>query len=145
MGSLILPPNGPIYLDASGFIYSVERIEPYRTLLDPLWRQAQAGQFVIVCSDLVVLETLVKPLRYGDTAVERLFRELFDADEVMLIPTTRQLWEEAARLRADEEVSLTARGRPTTRTGRHRGERPDCGFIAAGRSIWETFACSRSG
>ena len=38
MESLILPPNGPIYLDASGFIYSVERIEPCRTLLDPLWR-----------------------------------------------------------------------------------------------------------
>ena len=100
MGSLILPPDGPIYLDASGFIYSVERIEPYRTLIEPLWRQAQAGQFVIVCSDLVVLETLVKPLRDADTAVERLFRELFDADEVMLVPTTRQLWEEAARLRA---------------------------------------------
>ena len=100
MGSLILPPDGPIYLDASGFIYSVERIEPYRTLLEPLWRQAQAGQFVIVCNDLVVLETLVKPLRDADTAVERLFRELFDADEVMLVPTTRQLWEEAARLRA---------------------------------------------
>ncbi len=80
MGSLILPPNGPVYLDASGFIYSVERIEPYRTLLEPLWRQAQAGQFVIVSSD-----------------IERLFRELFDADEVMLVPTTRQLWEEAAR------------------------------------------------
>jgi hypothetical protein len=110
MESLILPPNGPIYLDASGFIYSVERIEPYRTLLDPLWRQAQVGQFVIVSSDLVVLETLVKPLRDTDTAVERLFRELFDADEVMLVPATRQLWEEAARLRADEEVSLTARG-----------------------------------
>lgn len=100
MGSLILPPDGPIYLDASGFIYSVERIEPYRTLLEPLWRQAQAGQFVIVSSDLIVLETLVKPLRDADTAVERLFRELFDADEVMLIPTTRQLWQEAARLRA---------------------------------------------
>lgn len=100
MGSLILPPDGPIDLDASGFIYSVERIEPYRTLLEPLWRQAQAGQFVIVCSDLVVLETLVKPLRDADTAVESLFRELFDADEVMLIPTTRQLWEEAARLHA---------------------------------------------
>ena len=36
-------------------------------------------------------------------------------------------------LRADEEVSLTARG-PTTRSGRHRGERPDYGFIAAGNS-----------
>ena len=91
MGSLILPPNGPIYLDASGLIYSVERIEPYRTLLEPLWRQAQAGQFVIVSSDLVVLETLVKPLQDADAAVERLFQELLDADEVMLVPTTRQL------------------------------------------------------
>lgn len=34
MGSLILPPNGPIYLDTSGFIYSVERIEPSRKAVD---------------------------------------------------------------------------------------------------------------
>ena len=100
MGSLILPSNGPVYLDSSGFIYSVERIEPYHTLLEPLWRHAQAGQFVIVSSDLVVLETLVKPLQLADTAVEGLYRELFDANEVTLIPTTRQLWEMAARLRA---------------------------------------------
>ena len=35
MGSLTLPSIGPIYLDANGFIYSVERIEPYRTVLEP--------------------------------------------------------------------------------------------------------------
>ena len=51
-------------------------------------------------SDLVVLETLVKPLRDGDTVVETLFRALFDADEVDLIPATRDLWEEAAQLGA---------------------------------------------
>ena len=101
MGALTLPPNGPIYLDASGFIYSVERIEPYRSLLEPVWRQAQAGQFAIVSSDLVVLETLVRPLREGNTVVEKLFRSLFDANEVRLIPATRALWEEAARLRAE--------------------------------------------
>lgn len=101
MGSLTLPSNGPVYLDASGFIYSVERIQPYSDLLEPMWRQAQAGQFSIVSSDLVVLETLVKPLREGDTIVEMLFRALFDAKEVRLIPTTRPLWEEAARLRAE--------------------------------------------
>ena len=101
MGPLILPPSGPIYLDASAFIYSVERIEPYRALLEPIWRQAQSGHFSIVSSDLVVLETLVKPLRDGDTIVETLFRSLFDASEVDLIPATRALWEEAALLRAD--------------------------------------------
>ncbi len=38
MGSLTLPSNGPVYLDASGFIYSVERIQPYSDLLEPMWR-----------------------------------------------------------------------------------------------------------
>ncbi len=101
MGPLILPSSGPIYLDTSGFIYSVERIEPYRALLEPMWRQAQAGQFAIVSSDLAVLETLVKPLRDGDLIVETLFRSLFDAVEVNLIPVTRALWEDAALLRAE--------------------------------------------
>ena len=41
MGSLMLPPSGPVYLDANGFIYSVERIEPYRTLLEPMWLLAR--------------------------------------------------------------------------------------------------------
>ncbi len=101
MGSLILPDDGPIYLDANGFIYSVERVEPYRALLDPMWRQAQAGVFHIISSELAMLETLVKPLREGNTVLESLFRRLFDADEVSLIPATRALWEEAARLRAE--------------------------------------------
>ncbi len=63
MEPLTLPPSGTVYLDASGFIYSAERVEPYRELLEPMWRQAQAGQLTIVSSELVVLETLVKPLR----------------------------------------------------------------------------------
>lgn len=100
MGSLTLPPSGPVYLDANGFIYSVERIEPYRTLLEPMWRLAQAGQFEVVSSELVILETLVKPLREGDTILENLFRSLLAAREVRVIPATALLWEQAARLRA---------------------------------------------
>lgn len=65
MEPLTLPSAGPIYLDTNGFIYSVERIEPYRTLLEPMWSHAQAGQFEIVSSELVLLETLVKPLPAG--------------------------------------------------------------------------------
>ena len=100
MGALNLPNSGTVYLDSCGFIYSLEHIEPYRTLLEPMWRQAQAGQFVIATSELSVMETLVKPLKDGDPVLERLFRELFDSSEVRLIPATRALWEEAARLRA---------------------------------------------
>ena len=101
MGSLSLPALGPVYLDANGFIYSVERVEPYRTLLEPLWLQARAGEFDVASSDITVLETLVKPLREGDTVVEMLIRSMFDAHEVSLITATRELWEDAARIRAD--------------------------------------------
>jgi len=100
MGSLTLPTSGPVYLDANGFIYSVERIEPYRTLLESMWLSAQAGQFEIISSELIILETLVKPLREDDVILENLFRALFYAQEVRLIPATAALWEQAARLRA---------------------------------------------
>ena len=107
MGPLSLPARGPVYLDANAFIYSAERIEPYRTLLEPLWTEAYAGRFSIVSSELVVLETLVKPLRDRDALVEGIFRSLFDSDEVTLLAATRPLWEEAARLRAEIGLSAT--------------------------------------
>ena len=100
MERLTLPATGPIYLDAAPFIYSVERIEPYRTLLDPVWRQARSGRFTVVSSELVVLETLVKPLRDGNRVLEGLFRSLLDSNEVRLVPATLSLWELAAEIRA---------------------------------------------
>ena len=101
MGPLTLPTHGPVYLDANGFIYSVERVEPYRTLLEPMWQQARAGEFSVASSDITVLETLVKPLREGDEIVEMLLRSMFDAHEVSLISATRELWEDAAHIRAN--------------------------------------------
>ena len=38
MEPLNLPVGGLVYLDANGLIYSVERVEPYRTLLKPMWQ-----------------------------------------------------------------------------------------------------------
>ena len=106
MGTLTLPASGSVYLDSNGFIYSVERVEPFRTLLEPMWQRARAGDFVIVSSEIVILETLVKPLREGDAMLERLLLSLLDAREVSLIPMTRELWSDAARLRADSNLSV---------------------------------------
>lgn len=100
MGELSLPDYGEVYLDTMGFIYSVERIESYRSILEPMWRQAQRGRIAVATSELAALETLVKPLREGDRVSERMYRAALDAAEVRLIPATRTLWEEAARLRA---------------------------------------------
>ena len=82
MGSIELPSYGSIYLDTSAIIYSVERNEPYLTLMAPVWRQAEAGQFILVCSELVLAETLVRPIREGDTDLGRALRAVFAAPEV---------------------------------------------------------------
>lgn len=100
MGSLNLPDAGSVYLDSSAVIYSVERIEPYLTLLAPAWQRAEAGQLTVVFSELVLAETLVHPLRRNLPTVEAAYRNVFDAPEVRLAPATRQLWEHCARLRA---------------------------------------------
>lgn len=101
MGTLDLPEAGPVYLDANGFIYSVERLEPYADFLEPLWTSARDRQLEIVCSELLIVEVLVKPLRERDDKLCDLFRALlFDSQEVRLIPTTRDIWESAADLRA---------------------------------------------
>ena len=77
---------GLVYLDASGLIYSVERVEPYRTLLEPMWQGAQDGNITIVSSPILVVETLVKPLRDGNTETEMQYRELFRANAVISPP-----------------------------------------------------------
>ena len=100
MGPLTLPPAGSVYIDANAIIYSVERIEPYRELLAPMWEEAGAGRFTLASSELVVLETLIKPLREGNVRLEVLFRSVFAAAEMELIPATLAVWEEAARIRA---------------------------------------------
>lgn len=106
MGLLTLPSHGAVYLDTSAIIYSVERNEPYFTLLTPAWQQAEAGQFVVVCSELVIAETLVRPIREGDADLAGTFRAVFAAPEVTLIPTTRRLWEDAAAIRAGTGLKI---------------------------------------
>ncbi|MEO8972455.1 MAG: hypothetical protein ABI406_12735 [Ktedonobacteraceae bacterium] len=74
MGELIWPPTGIVYLDTNSFIYSVERIDPYRTPLDTLWQSVSAGQIKVVTSELTLLEVLVMPLKVGNTLLASIYR-----------------------------------------------------------------------
>ena len=78
----------------------MERNEPYLALLAPAWRRAEAGQVEVVCSELVIAEALVRPIRESHADLETAFRAVFAAPEVRLVAATRQLWEHAAHLRA---------------------------------------------
>ncbi|MXZ47483.1 MAG: type II toxin-antitoxin system VapC family toxin [Chloroflexi bacterium] len=100
MGSLSLPTGGLIYIDASSLIYSVERVEPYRTLLEPVWQAAQDENITPVSSPILVIEALVKPLRDGNAAIETQYRQLFAAGAIRLLEASYQVFEDAARVRA---------------------------------------------
>ena len=100
MGSLTLPTGGLVYIDANAIIYSVERVEPHYSLLAPMWEEARAGRFTLASSELIFLETLIKPLRERNTRLEMLFRSILDSAEMDLIPATLATWEDAARIRA---------------------------------------------
>lgn len=101
MGPLILPTGGPVYVDANAIIYSVERVEPYHGVLAPMWEEARVGRFTLTSSELVALETLIRPLRDGNARLEMLFRSILAAAEMELIPATLTTWEDAARIRAE--------------------------------------------
>jgi len=62
-----------VYVDSNAVIYAIERIEPYRTLLEPLWQAAHDGGIAIITSELTWLETLTKPIRDQNPQLEALF------------------------------------------------------------------------
>lgn len=97
----MLPASGTVYLDADALIYTVERIAPYWTLLEPLWHAAQVGTFVVLSSELALLETLIKPLRDADTLLLAAYRTtLRGSRETRLVPIDAAVLERAAALRA---------------------------------------------
>jgi uncharacterized protein len=101
VGTLDLPASGEIYLDANCFIYSVERIDPYRAILDTLWQALSTGQIKAVTSELTLLEVLIKPLKAGDVTTATIFRTVLrHTPDVQMLPITQVVLEEAARLRA---------------------------------------------
>ncbi len=106
MGPLALPAAGLVYIDANCLIYTVERIEPYRTVLEPMWQQAQDGNLSIVSCPVLVTEVLVKPLQVGNTEIEMQYREVFSSNAVRLFEASYAVFEDAARLRAETGLKI---------------------------------------
>src|SRR5207244_2260190 len=77
MGSLTLPSSGPVYADAQIFIHSVEKHPVYAPLLRLLWESVAREDLEVVSSELTLLETLVGPLKTGDSALVTDYENIF--------------------------------------------------------------------
>jgi predicted nucleic acid-binding protein len=100
MGSLILPPSGPVYADAQIFIYSVEKHPTYAPALRPLWEAVTRGTLEVVSSELTLLETLIGPLKSGDVVLEADYENLYLSPGIRLLPITLPILRAGARQRA---------------------------------------------
>ena len=102
MGSLIVPVEGTVYLDANCIIYRVERIEPYLSKLLPIFEAAKIGRISLGTSELSLIECLVAPIRKRDLDLEERFRSvLCRSRELQTIPISTTILERAIRIRAD--------------------------------------------
>ena len=110
MGALILPPSGLVYVDANPIIYTVEKHPVYEPVLQPLWLAAQAKTVEVVSSDLVLLETLVGPIKKGDTALESAYEKALVGTDMRLLPATQPIFRErpsgSPRDSADDSESV---------------------------------------
>ena len=104
MGALTVPASGLVYFDANSVIYSVEKHPVYWPLLEPLWHAAKRRTIELVSSDLVLMETLVAPLKSGNTGLVYAYEQLFQQAQTRLFPITQPILREAARLRATTKL-----------------------------------------
>jgi predicted nucleic acid-binding protein len=100
VGLLTLPAAGLVYVDAQIAIYTVDVHPLYASACRPLWDAVKAGSVTAVSSELTLMETLVGPLRNGDATRAILREALWQQANTRLLPITRDVLREAARLRA---------------------------------------------
>ena len=100
MGHLVIPSSSKIYIDTVAAIYSVEWNREYFSLLQPLWLKFQAEEIELVSSELILMETLVLPLRNGDSILINAYEELLLSEPMQLVPINQSILRRAANLRA---------------------------------------------
>ncbi|NJN12396.1 MAG: type II toxin-antitoxin system VapC family toxin [Richelia sp. RM2_1_2] len=97
---LVLPTSSRIYIDTVVAIYSVEWNPNYYSVLEPLWLKFQAGELEIISSELILMETLVLPLRNADSFLVNAYEQLLLSSPVQLIPISQSILRQAANIRA---------------------------------------------
>lgn len=99
MGQLNIPSSAVVYVDTVVVIYSVEFNPVYWQLLQPLWAKLQAHEIGIVSSELTLMESLVVPLRNGNTILIDTYEQLLSS-QIGLVPISQTILKGAAQLRA---------------------------------------------
>lgn len=107
MGRVSAELGKKIYLDTNVIIYAVEGFADLAGNIQALLRALDEAEIVAVTSELTLAEVLVKPLRDQNQIVQQAYQTFLTPTPVLQpVPISRNILEEAARLRATKRLKL---------------------------------------
>jgi predicted nucleic acid-binding protein len=107
LGALEEKLGSKVYLDTNFFIYTLEEVEPWVGVARRVLAALDGGVCSGVTSELSVAECLVKPLELGRADLVQTYQGfLRDRRFFSVVPVTRDLLVEAARLRGLSRIKL---------------------------------------
>lgn len=93
--------RGPVGVDTAVFIYFIEEHPTFLPIVEPLFREADAGRRELVTSALTLLEVLVVPYRSGDHLLAAHYEAILTRSRgVKVADISRDHLRAAAQLRA---------------------------------------------
>jgi predicted nucleic acid-binding protein len=96
-----------VYLDTNIIIYAVEGFADVAAQIRSLLSAMDDAEIVALTSELTVAEVLVKPFKDENETVQQAYKTFLTPTPVLqLAPVTRDVLEEAARLRATTYLNL---------------------------------------
>lgn len=96
-----------IYLDTNIWIYTLEGYPKYRSFLTTLYQTIDTGQLQAITSELTLAEVLVKPFMDQNIAIQQAYQQVLqNSINLEIVPISRQILIEAARLRATTSLKL---------------------------------------
>src|SRR5579863_1070290 len=105
MGLMADVGRGPVGVDTAIFIYFIEEHPRFLPLVEPLFREVNAGRKELVTSALTLLEVLVVPYRSGDHLLAARYEALLTKSRgVQVTEVSRDHLRAAAQLRAATRV-----------------------------------------
>jgi len=93
-----------VYLDTSSFIFYVEGIDPYATVLDPLFAAIDQGTIEAITGEITVAECLVRD--QNPVLIHAFHQTLRNKAHFRVAHITRALWESAADIRSKHPLKL---------------------------------------
>jgi len=95
------------YIDTNLWVYALEGYPQYKLFLTALFGEIDAGNLYGVTSELTLAELLVKPFLDKKPATQRAYQHaLQSAINLQVVPISRQILVESARLRAETSLKL---------------------------------------